>query len=509
MIPLIQQSLAIGWTAKQILNFISRKMNNLSPGLENARRSGYRDEDILKFLQGKIKTGKVSDPTTAYGKYLKKSGILTPEESKERKAKGIKAAIGTGVTALAAYKAYKNFSGTQPTAGPTPIQPDEIQVGEQIGFQPPSPVAQPTEQEPQPIQPTPTPQVPIETQEQQPNPQSLEIVDRMKYGNIIDQLAEKNESPEMIAGVVDNLLGQKGRSWLKRQTKEPLEKIISDYITIKKDQIEPISEGVSPEPEQKQPPGVKPPEIIPTQEPTQQPPPTEFKPIKEPIQPIEPIQPREETSDILDRQLEKRIPKSQEIPKFEPSIEKKGDSVSNKDGEVGKIEGIDGSGVLVRIDGKLKKVQFKDLKGQSELVKQAKIVVDPFDIPEEERSAALGFVLTPPDKRDIMISHGPSGKFYRYWKKDGSAIDQSLVDQLKVGQTLPISSGETYMGAWDSEKEDSRGTVAYHQLTKQAQKTGTSDDKSKDYWFQEMDSTFIHGYIKKFLKLLQGGVKAL
>ena len=137
--PIIQQAIAVGWTAKQILNYLSGKVKDLSGGIENSRKSGYGDEDILKFLQGKLKAPKVKPDSTPYGRYLKSSGILTKDERKERTARGINTALQAGGTAIAAYTGYKNagslrqmaqnafgFSGqarVQKTTGPAPVSP--------------------------------------------------------------------------------------------------------------------------------------------------------------------------------------------------------------------------------------------------------------------------------------------------------------------------------------------------------------------------------------------------
>jgi hypothetical protein len=102
-----------------------------------------------------------------------------------------------------------------------------------------------------------------------------------------------------------------------------------------------------------------------------------------------------------------------------------------------------------------------------------------------------------------MISHGPSGKFYRYYRKDKEAIDEDIVERLRVGQTKPVSTGKSYMGWWDADISDSRGTIAYRDLTQMAQREGEPDDPSKPLLFEEFENTFTHGYIKKYLDSLK------
>ena len=499
----ILQMVEQGVSSDAIAALMSKASPKIARKIQQMLLGGYGTSEILRFLahdKGSKKQMKMPGrPTTpAEIAYMAKiqNEMNVPKGRDQQALADLKritpsvlgaTALGLGATALGAETG--------------------MAIGEQIGFQPPSPGPQPTGQEPQPIQQEPTPQpieltpeAPIEPQKEPPNPQAIELIDKMKYGNMIKKMVEQNQPIENIEGTVNHFLGAKGRSWLKKQTKDPLSKIIKDYLTITKGLRKQEDEAL-PTPEQETPTQEQPipPEAKPIEEPTRQPPPIEFEPIKEPIKPIE-EKPRKEVKLTKDLQPEPT--------KFEPGKDKKGEVVQTSGGETGTIEGLDGSGALVRIGGKLKKVKFEDLLGQTETVKNAKILMDPKEVPEEERSAALGMVLTPPDRKDISVMFGPSGKFYRYFRKDGSPIEEDIVKELEVGQRFPITTGRTFMGAWDADEEDSRGTVAYKRLVAQAQKMGKEDDPKKQYWFQEVDSTFTHGFISKFLKLLQEGEKA-
>lgn len=230
MIPLIQQAIAIGWTSKQILDFLSSKSKNLAPGLESARRSGYRDEDILKFLQGKIKTGPVKEPDTAYGKYLKQSGILTPEESKQRRAKGIKAAIGVGATALGAYNAYKSFGSQGLGSIGEGLTGMYEGAKEALGFSQPTPGEPPTPGVEPTIEPSPAPEVsPAPAVEVDPFQKSVDVFKNRGIDNFLSQVI-----PQLPQGGVrsafNKLFGTQNVKDMEREGGKSIEDLVGDFM---------------------------------------------------------------------------------------------------------------------------------------------------------------------------------------------------------------------------------------------------------------------------------------
>lgn len=112
MIPIIQQAIFMGYTAHQILNFLGKKLPQMTSGISDARGRGYKDEDILKFLQGKIKVDNkgAQESKSHMESYLSSSGLKTKQEKQQDKARFIKGALGVAGTALGAYGAYKNYS---------------------------------------------------------------------------------------------------------------------------------------------------------------------------------------------------------------------------------------------------------------------------------------------------------------------------------------------------------------------------------------------------------------
>lgn len=207
--------------------------------------------------------------------------------------------------------------------------------------------------------------------------------------------------------------------------------------------------------------------------------------------------------------------------KYEDQGEKKAEkieksSIVSAPQGVGEVLANRNGKALVQVGAKKYQVDEDELELEPAEIKRAQIVIKPEDIPENLRSAALGFVSVPKSRRDIDIMYGPSGNFYRYYRKDGKPVPEDVIEKLREGQTMPISSGDTYMGAFDASFADSRGTVAYHALkakaqSKEAVEKGVTrkgkhvqeeDDPSKEYWVEELESPFIHGFIDNFLKVL-------
>lgn len=199
MMPIIQQALLMGYTAKQVLNFISSKMPDMKQGLENSRKSGYSDEDILRFIQGKIKVDKnaATKAKNAQDRYLSEIGIKTKEEKQAQKAKNIKGALGAAALGLTAYRMYQNYSGLASDAmnlfgmgrgeqqGPDP-QPEPM-PGQQVEDEATAPVTEAMQPGQAPI---PTPEGPEPTQPQQLITQPEELAVKGAPQNLFNKLTQ-------------------------------------------------------------------------------------------------------------------------------------------------------------------------------------------------------------------------------------------------------------------------------------------------------------------------------
>ncbi len=202
--------------------------------------------------------------------------------------------------------------------------------------------------------------------------------------------------------------------------------------------------------------------------------------------------------DSLERQFDEREEKkNQPVKAFT-----KGEYAITPDNEFGEIVATSPKSALVEVNGKVKSIPLDQLQAEPEMVKNAKIVIDPSMVPENTRSAALSFAMAPPSRKDIYISYGLDGKFYKYSRKDGQPLDEEVVNKIKDGLEMPITTGETYLGSWNKDQADSRGAFAIKELVKNAQRQGEEDDPSKPYTFEELPSIYIHGYIKEYLDAL-------
>lgn len=439
--PLIQQAIAIGWTSKQILNFISGKIKNFDSGLNNARSSGYTDKDILKFIQGKMKTGKVKEPETAYGKYLKKSGLLTPEESKERKGKGIKAALGAGAAALGAYQAYKQFS----PQGLQTIHPDEIsQVGEQIGFSPkgightpqlqlegPQPEVPPQDIQTQPGEPPPPPQQPLQTPEV-PTPgtdditlaaekevleaaesgltdvqkQQRRFLDRGKIGNRLKVMKKAGKTKEQMVEFLKKSMPMMDQEYIRGIgfTGEPgdLDKRLGEMV----DSYFPLGVGEK----------------------------VEEPPIEQP-----------EVPEIVEQESPE-IVQPQEI-KLAP-----GSRIITDDGDFGTIDNLPGKTAKIDVDGKKSIVQTDDLipvpENEEEVLDIYEKLVNA--IPKEYKSAMLNWVGYDSGKKLLQVKFH-SGDSYTY-----EDIPEEFVKKLEDVLFIAKTTGGNFYGSW-AQGEESRG----------------------------------------------------
>jgi hypothetical protein len=117
MLSMVNNLILTGMTAAQILNFISKKVKNLGSGIEGARSQGYSDNDILKFLSGKMpksSSKEAQESSDDYDRYLKASGLKTRAEKQDTINKGIKGALGAATLAGSAYGLYNQYASRFP-----------------------------------------------------------------------------------------------------------------------------------------------------------------------------------------------------------------------------------------------------------------------------------------------------------------------------------------------------------------------------------------------------------
>jgi hypothetical protein len=188
----------------------------------------------------------------------------------------------------------------------------------------------------------------------------------------------------------------------------------------------------------------------------------------------------------------------------EPEV-KKPQFAKLPDGTIAEIKSEKGKVYKVDAAGKERLIPKKKAELEPPSVSNSQVTFDLAKVPESDRSAALSFVEMPKSRKDAIIKFGLTEAPYRYWRKDGQPIDEDIANRLKEGVTVPITDGDEFMGAWNSEEATSRGTVSSKEFIQGSQEEGTEDDPSKPYWFEKLENVFTHGYFKQFYDEL--GVK--
>lgn len=101
-LSVLNQAIALGYTADQVLKFIGVKIPKMMSGITNAKNQGYAPEQILRFLSNKIPNAGEKHKTERE-RYLEKQGIKTPQEHEETRNKYIKGALAAGAAGITAY----------------------------------------------------------------------------------------------------------------------------------------------------------------------------------------------------------------------------------------------------------------------------------------------------------------------------------------------------------------------------------------------------------------------
>lgn len=480
--------LAAGYTVEQVLNYLSKTFPALGPRIKQAVNAGKSPEEILKYLGkfdktalSKLRTNE--QPFEPFPESQESNRLLQADQAvkdydpiPEIVKQGAKAAIPLGVGAAIAPKLGAMASQYAPEAigvldralptnlkGMIPALTGAPQGSPQQSSQTSQPpqvnqVTQPiVPQQPETTQPEqiPTTQelpAPIPKQEFTPiEKESTALWERLSKG----VKSHPNKEISAFLKVADLLKKTRGE-----MSKEAFDGLYKDFVD-RRQAGEPFSEIAN--------------DMV-----------KGYKASKEDESKLSTGVPTE---------------KSDSVP-----IAKK-DIVSSPEG-VGTVREIRNGQAVIDVDGKLHKVKESELEPEPEEVKESKISFDIDKIPEDLRSAPLNEVYVPADRRHVTVKFnsnvgGEKDKRYLYFRKDGQPVDSEIVEKLRVGSQIPVTSGENFWGAWNAKTQDSRGTVAFHELTRMAQREGEEDDPSKPFWFVEEEEVFKHGYVKEYEKHLK------
>jgi hypothetical protein len=429
MIALVSQLLTAGYTASNILNFLSNKIPQLQGNIQGAQKAGYSPEKILKYLSNNLKTDAQGQKVMSAGeKYLKSVGIKTSQERDETRNKYLKGALGVGAGVLGLYSGLnqaRNFLTAAPTVGqvpptgPAPIQatPNPMPpIGPAMGTtvpQPPPPQAA-VVPPPQGAQASLPPQVPNAPQK---FTGAADILEQFGLRKIAENLRAQGKEPEIISAVLAKSLKGEDRArfgeLMKSGQVPPFQELVRQFIN------ESPPAKVLKLPEDK---GFK------------------FGGLLEPV----------------DAPIIK--PEDYQVPEENRPAIKRGSLVIKPDGSIGEVKGEDKSGALVETNGKASKVPLDDLESEPEDV--ISITQDLLKIPEVDRSSVVSLFTYDPEERDMFIQYH-NGETYRYLD-----VDPQKVMNVANKMGIPVTEGKNIFGAWSPEDKKSLGATLIQEFLK-------------------------------------------
>lgn len=439
----IAQGLALGYTASQILSFLSRAFPNMAPRIQKAQKAGYAAEEIVKFIEKASQGAEYPENATQYEIHK----INERRDSALTKG-AIKLAAGSfAIPAIARSGVGQGIMqqiGLTPKPAPTVGQPVSAQPSGVAQSAIQGNAAQPQLQAQTPLSPNiglQSPQVPQATSpqsvpttpQQPPTVDSKAILAQMGIEENTRNLLSKGMSPEDAGAVVDKFLKPHQKKWLDEQVKagkaKPLVEMVKDYAA--------------------QP-----------QQPSEQ------------TSPVAPQSP-EMASSMSEAQLEQ---------KAKPV---KGDIVATPDGIVGNLKDIKQKEALVEADGKLHKVKVDELEQPDEDIVQS--VANLLKIPEIDRSSIISYWAYDPEDQQLFVQFH-NGETYKY-----KEVPEETISALAEAMGIPKTEGKNIFGAWSPEDKKSVGATMIQQIIANEKykkpKKGEAENpfykqlrKGYDYW---------------------------
>lgn len=535
----IMQALGAGYSASHILRYLSQHNPKLAQKITAALNVGHSVDHVLNYI---------SKHQKSIGKLIPESAELKQSENLYKTAQSqvhpslTNAAKLAGTAALAAGGAYalsrsapRILQYIQASGGQTAAQG--------LGSQPPNPSAQaPSQaagipqqspnnmQAPQgtsqpPVSPGSIAQgvQPLQAQGKTVNP--AEMLNKHGLLKHVEELAKTQKDPKAIAALLYSKFPKEMKEFQKESGKN-MEDAIEDYLGTQP--ISQVNQQAPVESQNKLTPDVNIKNIIPTK--------VGDKFINRHGEEAIITQINDKTFEYETSKRKRSGPISDlpeeiaktgsklpsETTKTEPEQPRqisKNEAVATPHG-VGEIKSdIRNGQAIVEVNGKKYKISEDQLHPEPRGIRNTRIVMDVAKVPEKAKSAMLSYVFVPKSKNDIILRMGTGKKAYRYWRKDGQPIDEAQIEKLREGSTVPITDGDEFLGSWDPKEADSRGSSASREIVQNATEwtpekqvrfereglsKGTSFTpevpmhKESDYWSEEVDIPFMHGYWDQF-----------
>lgn len=439
MLQIINQAMMSGFTASQILKFISSKMPNLKQGIQQAEQSGFDAEKILKFLSQKIPHSKegADKQINANDRYLSSIGLKTKEEKEQSKNKFLSGALQVGAGALGTYALSRAIpagvsavSGLLKPQSQSQLSQGAIQGSQQpispqnmAPSQPPIPPASPAGM----ANSIPQPQgIPQAVNHQRDINKSVDIIKNLGQESSIKNMIEGGMTPKDIAGVLKVTMPKDKFKALEQQ-EGGIEGIIEDM----KQSLQ-TSEQTTPEVAHE-------PEI-------------EKEQLNEPETTIEPPKPIAKNS-----------------------------IVSSQHG-IGEVKEIRNGKALVEVEGKLHKVDEDELiespipqKDMADLYDDLIQGIEKATGKEISRNVEWGGY----DPNTNELAYKPHGSDRLYVYGDISSEDATLLTSMF---TVRKSTGSNHIGAWEKDTKSPIGAAMYKLIQKlQAERGGKGSEYKNRY----------------------------
>lgn len=231
----IEEALANGYDEDQILNFVSQKYPEITKKISKAVKSGYTPRNILNFLAPFFSRSEPTSPS----KTQQEAHYKKRQQDIEANKKLVKDVATTGATLGTGYLAGRALQNVAPKIGsmlgkvgvgtspkqvaqaPVEAAMGSLQGEQQVPIAPPIPVPE--------------------------RPKASSIIKEMGLDKRIESL-KGNNPPEVIGPAIRSMLTPGQSKWLKEKTDQPIEEIVSEYLT---EQPEPaVQEVKNEEPKQ-------------------------------------------------------------------------------------------------------------------------------------------------------------------------------------------------------------------------------------------------------------------
>ena len=399
---MLKNILRYGYTPTQIVSFLSRKYPDLKPFIDQAENYGYDAANILQFIQKK------GPQITGYN-YEEKPVSDAPliarfDHMRNRNSAGMKklakflgagAALGAGLYSglgyLSSVAGAYDFSGLGQNKAPTP--PQAPIPGESA-----APGQAPIEQEMIPESSI------MQAMQQEEEP---DILGELGLSEHAQTMLRSGNAPDIVAKYMrtHEMKTPEGKAIQKRYG-DDLERILTENTNR-------LSEQLSEQPQR---------DVgLPTYADIT---PSAYPSVREPIQEQKPIE--------------------QEEQRKQPASFAKGDIVSTKSGEVGRVIDSKKNFALVNIDNKRKKVPLSELKKVEEEPSEMGVELEEgFTPPSRKLKSALVNGMTyNADTKELVVKFN-SGAVYLY-----EDVPMEAYKQFSEGADTCTTRGKNEFGCW-------------------------------------------------------------